>query len=53
LGRPRPRWLEDVENDLREFKVKKLRQRTINREWAYNVNVAKVLRGSYSHGVSK
>ena len=31
-GRPRLRWLEDVEKDLRERKVKKWRQKEFDRE---------------------
>jgi hypothetical protein len=29
-GKPRPRWLQNVENDLRELKVKIWGQRTSN-----------------------
>ena len=31
-GRPRLRWLEDVEKDLWEMKVKRWRQKTVDRE---------------------
>jgi len=30
-GRPRLRWLEDVERDLRELKLKRWRQKTVGR----------------------
>jgi len=30
-GRPRPRWLEDVERDLRELKLKRWRQKAADR----------------------
>jgi hypothetical protein len=32
MGRPRIRWLEDVEKDLREVKFKRWRQKAVNRE---------------------
>jgi len=31
-GRCRLRWLEDAEKDLREMKVKRLRQKPVDRE---------------------
>jgi hypothetical protein len=31
-GRPRPRWLEDVEKVLREMKVKRRQQKAVDRE---------------------
>jgi hypothetical protein len=35
MARPRLRWLEDVEKDLREVKVKVWRQKAVDRaEWA-------------------
>ena len=45
-GRPRMRWLEDVEKDLREMKVKRGRQKEVDmEEWASVINEVKVLRG--------
>jgi hypothetical protein len=39
------RWLENVERDLREMKVR-WRQKAVEREeWAYVVNEAKAVRG--------
>ena len=41
-GRPRSRWLEDVVQDVREMRVKRRRQKTVEREdW---VNVDNTLR---------
>jgi hypothetical protein len=52
-GRPRLRWIEDVEKDLRETKVKRWRQKLVNRkEWASVITEAKALRGPYRRGVS-
>jgi hypothetical protein len=35
MGKPRLRWLEDVEKDLGEMKVKRWRQKAVDRaEWA-------------------
>jgi len=35
MGRSRLRWLEDVEKDLRQMKVKRRRQKAVDREvWA-------------------
>jgi hypothetical protein len=52
--RPRLRWLEDVENGLREVKVKRWRQTAVDREeWASVIREAKPLRGPQSQGVSK
>jgi hypothetical protein len=46
MGRPRLRWLEYVERDLLEMKVKRWRQKPINRsEWASVVKEAKALGG--------
>jgi hypothetical protein len=46
VGRPRLRWLDDVENDLRVIKVKRWRKKAQNREErASVVKEAKVLRG--------
>jgi hypothetical protein len=46
VGRPKLRWLDDMENDLRVMKVKSWRKRAQNREeWASVIKEAKVLRG--------
>jgi hypothetical protein len=43
-GRPRLRWLEDVETDLREMKIKRWQQRSVDREeWTFVVKKAKAL----------
>ncbi|KAJ4440077.1 hypothetical protein ANN_08210 [Periplaneta americana] len=45
-GRPRTIWLDAVENDLREMKVKRWRKTPEDREaWATIMKGAKVLRG--------
>jgi len=45
-GRPRLRWLEDVEKDLREVKVKRWRQKAVDREeWASVIKEAKLSEG--------
>ena len=45
-GRPRVRWLEDVEKDVREMKVRRLRQKTVDgEEWASIMKEAKAVRG--------
>ena len=52
-GRPRVRWLKEVEKDLREMKVKRWRQKAIDsEEWAYVNKEAKAVRGIYSRGLS-
>jgi hypothetical protein len=44
-GRPRLRWLEDVEKDLHEMKVKRWQQKAVNREeWASVIKEAKAHR---------
>ena len=44
--RPRLRWLEKVEEDLREMKVKRWRRKAVDREeWASVTNEVKALRG--------
>jgi hypothetical protein len=44
-GRPRQKWLEDVEKDLREMKVKRWRQKAVDREeWAFVIKEAKAMR---------
>jgi hypothetical protein len=54
IGRPRLRWLEDVEKDLREMKVKRWQQKARNRaQWASVIKDAKAVTGTYSQGVSK
>ena len=41
-GRPRLRWINDVEDDLRKFGVKRWRMKALNREeWASIVREAK------------
>jgi hypothetical protein len=46
VGRPRLRWLNDVENDLRVMKVKRWRKKAQNREeWVSVIKEAKVLKG--------
>jgi hypothetical protein len=45
-GRPRKRWLDDIEEDLRLMKVKRLRNKTTDRKvWAKTVWEAKPLHG--------
>jgi hypothetical protein len=43
VGMPRLRWLEDVENDSRELKVRDKRKSTV-KEWASAALKANVLR---------
>ena len=44
-GRPRLRWLEDAEKDLREMKVKTWRQKIVDREeWASVIKEAQAHR---------
>jgi hypothetical protein len=39
MGRPRMRWLEGVEKDLREVNFKRWRQKAVDREeWASVIN---------------
>jgi hypothetical protein len=46
MGRPRLRWLEDVEKDLWEMKIR-WRQRAVEREeWASVIREAKAVRGT-------
>jgi hypothetical protein len=43
--RPRLRWLEGVEKDLREMRVKRLRQTAVDKEeWASVIRKAKTLK---------
>jgi hypothetical protein len=45
VGRPRLRWLDDVENDLRVMKIKRWRKKAQNREeWASVIKEVKVLK---------
>jgi hypothetical protein len=45
-GRPRLRWLEDVQKDLREMEVNRWRQQAVDREeWASVIREAKAVRG--------
>ena len=54
MGRPRLRWLEDVEKDLWEMKVKRWLQKAVDREeWASIIEETKVHKGLQSQGVSK
>ena len=42
MGRPRMRWLEGVERDLREVKFKRWRQKAVDREeWTSVINPLK------------
>jgi len=44
--RPRVRWLEDVEKDVREMKIKRWRQKAVDREgWAAVIKEAKAVGG--------
>jgi hypothetical protein len=46
-GRPRMRWLEDVEKDMREMKVRRWRQRAVDGgKWASVINEVKARRES-------
>jgi hypothetical protein len=46
IGRPRLRWLDDVENDSRVMKVKRWREKAENREeWTFVIKEAKVFKG--------
>jgi hypothetical protein len=41
------RWLEEVERDLQEVKVKKWQQKAVDREeWAFVIEEAKTLRST-------
>ena len=53
-GRPRWGWLEDVGKDIWEMKVRRWRQKAVNREEWVSVNKqTKALRGPQSRGVTK
>jgi len=48
------RWVEDVEKDLWETKVKRCRQKAVDREvWVSIIKEAKAVRGPQSEGVSE
>ena len=52
-GRPRLRWLESVVKDLQELKVKRCRQKAVDREvWVSIIKEAKAVRGPQIEGVS-
>ena len=52
-GSRRMRWLQDVEKDLREMKVKRGRHKAVDgEEWVSVINVCKALRGPYNQRVS-
>jgi hypothetical protein len=53
--RPRLRLLEDVENDLRELKIKRWGQKARNNReaWTSAVEEDNVLRGEWGQGMSK
>jgi hypothetical protein len=54
MRRPKLRWLENVQKDIWEMKVKRRRQRAVDREeWASVIKETKALRGPQSQGVSK
>jgi len=44
-GRPRWRWWEDLEKDLREIRVKRWQQKAVDRvQWAFVIKAAKAKR---------
>jgi hypothetical protein len=46
MKRPRLRWLEDVAKDLQEMKVRRRRQKAVDKEeWASVFKEAKALKG--------
>ena len=56
MGRPtrRWRWLQAVGKDIQEIKVKRWRQRAVDREeWASVIKQATALRGPHSREVCK
>ena len=54
MGKPRMRWVEDVKGYLREMKVNRKGQKTVDREeWASIIRKAKDVRGPYSQEISK
>jgi len=51
MGSPRLRWLEDAEKNLWDMKVKRWRQKAVDREeWASAIKEPKARRRSYSQG---
>jgi hypothetical protein len=52
MGRPTLKWMEDLEMNLREMKVKRLPQKVVDREeWVSNIKEATALRRPQSQGV--
>jgi hypothetical protein len=52
IGRPRLRWLEDMEKDLKQLKVTGWRRKAVDRqEWANILKEAKALRRPQSQEV--
>ena len=48
------RWMEDVERDLWEMKVKRWRQKAVDREeWVFVIRETEAVRGPCSQGVSE
>jgi hypothetical protein len=45
--------MEDVENGLRQLKLKLFRQEAENKEWAFVSQEATVMKGSQIHRVSR
>jgi hypothetical protein len=54
VGRPRKRWLNEVEQNLKQMEVRGWRRRAQNRdEWQSILKEAKVLHGPQRQGVSQ
>ena len=54
MVRPRLRWLEDAEKNLWDKKVKRWRQKAVDREeWSSAMKESKACRRPYSQGVSR
>ena len=54
MERPGLIWLEDAEKNLWDTKVKRWRQKEVDRdEWASGIKESKARRRPYSQGVSK
>jgi len=46
MRRTRMKWLEDFEKNLKEVKVKRWRQKSVDRlKWASEINEARLLEG--------